>query len=168
MKNHLLVWFVASQLIAISSFESTAQNQPPIWTNIQEQEIPPSGTRIIKADEYKTVQLDLEALDELLFTAPTEQIGQTTPTDVILNLPNPDGGISEFKVYYSPIMDQGLADQFPEIRTYAGYDDEGNYVRLDHTPQGFHAMVFPRNGDTWFIDPYTCLLYTSPSPRDRG
>lgn len=136
-------------------FSITTNAQGQLWTSVLEQDIAASGTRIIKPNEYKTAQLNLQELDNLLFTAPTEIIGQTVFSDVVLPLPDPDGGISEFKVYYSPIMEQGLADQYPEIRTYGGYDADGNYVRLDHTPQGFHAMVIPRNGDTWFIDPYT-------------
>ena len=50
-------------------------------------------------------------------------------------------------------MEEGLAVQYPEIRTYAGYSEDGSYIRLDHTPQGFHAMVWPPE-DIWFIDPW--------------
>ena len=112
------------------------------------------GTRYIEPTSYETFQLNLDALDEVLDATPTEIIGQKTPSDVIFTLPNPDGEPVSFHVYYSPIMEEGLANQFPEIRTYAGYSDDGSYIRFDHTPQGFHAMVWPKNGDLYFIDPY--------------
>lgn len=155
MKNRTLHFLALGCLSLVFSISTTAQTASGIWNDVLEQDIPASGTRIIKPTEYRTVQLDLEGLDDILFTAPTEVIGQPINSNVTLRMPNPDGGMSEFKVFYSPIMELPLANMFPEIRTYGGYDDEGNYVRLDHTPQGFHAMVMPLNGETWFIDPYT-------------
>ena len=112
------------------------------------------GTRYIEPTSYETFQLNLDALDVVLDAAPTEIIGQKTPSDVIFTLPNPDGEPVDFHIYYSPIMEEGLATQFPEIRTYAGYADDGSYIRFDHTPQGFHAMVWPDDGGIYFIDPY--------------
>lgn len=138
----------------ILSISISAQNTNGIWSDISESDIPETGTRIIKPTRFRTVSLDLDALDEILFTAPIEVIGQRPNSNVTLRIPNPEGGLTEFKVYYSPIMEEPLANMFPEIRTYGGYDEEGNYARLDHTPQGFHAMVIPKEGDSWFIDPY--------------
>lgn len=155
MKNCTLLQTALLYLALSVPFFGLAQAPNNLWTDVLEQDIPSSGTRIIKPTEYRTAQLDLNALDDILFTAPQEVVGEAINSNVVLAIPNPDGGMSEFKVYYSPIMEQPLADMFPEIRTYGGYDDEGNYVRLDHTPQGFHAMVLPVDGDSWFIDPYT-------------
>ena len=53
-------------------------------------------------------------------------------------------------------MEAGLATRYPQIRTYAGYgiDDPALVVRLDRTPQGFHALVTQTSGlRTYFIDP---------------
>ena len=155
MKNRTLLQTALLCLALAVPFLGSAQATNDLWTDVLEQNIPSSGTRIIKPIEYRTAQLDLNALDDILFAAPQEVIGEAVNSSVVLAIPNPDGGMSQFKVYYSPIMEQPLADMFPEIRTYGGYDDDGNYVRLDHTPQGFHAMVLPVDGDSWFIDPYT-------------
>ncbi len=137
-------------------FVSVSTNgQNGIWSKVEQADIPESGTRIITPLEFRTFRLNLSSLDDILTTAPTEQIGQLTTSSVILEIPNANGEMEEFSVYYSPIIEQPLADLFPEIKTFAGYSEGGSYVRLDHTPQGFHAMVIPKEGDVWFVDPYT-------------
>ncbi len=73
----------------------------------------------------------------------------------VLTLPMPDGSFQRFAVEYSPIMEKPLADRYPQIRTYVGWgiDDPTAMVRFDHTPHGFHAMVYAPGGSV-YIDPY--------------
>ena len=49
-----------------------------------------------------------------------------------------------------------MAAQGAEVRTFGGQglDDPTATIRLDYTPQGFHAQVLG-DGGAWAIDPYT-------------
>jgi hypothetical protein len=68
----------------------------------------------------------------------------------------PDGSMADFEIYASPIMQDELAQRYPEIKTYKvyGIDDPLASGRLDITPQGFHAMLHTSQGRL-FIDPDT-------------
>ena len=73
----------------------------------------------------------------------------------------PNGNIEKFRVVESPIMEPGLAAQFPNIKTYSvkGIDDAYANGKIDWTPEfGFHGMVRSVHGD-FFIDQY-CLENT--------
>ena len=95
-------------------FVSVSTNgQNGIWSKVEQADIPESGTRIITPLEFRTFRLNLSSLDDILTTAPTEQIGQLTTSSVILEIPNANGEMEEFSVYYSPIIEQPLADLFP-------------------------------------------------------
>ena len=59
-----------------------------------------------------------------------------------------------FKIYDSPVMEEGLASRFPQIRTFTGQALDGSAVttRFDWTPQGFHAILLTTRG-TVLIEP---------------
>ena len=40
----------------------------------------------------------------------------------------PDGSMLRFKIYDSPIMEEGLAARFPQIRTFNGKTLDGSAV----------------------------------------
>jgi len=92
-----------------------------------------------------------DVLRPLLATAPAETDGQPPVT---ITLPTPDGNFARFTVHESSVMEPGLAQQFPDIKTFVGQgvDDPYATVRLDHTQHGFHAQVLTPDG-TWFVDP---------------
>ncbi|MFT5279973.1 MAG: hypothetical protein ACI9P8_001612, partial [Bacteroidia bacterium] len=150
MRNFTIFLSLAFLLASSSLFAQSSS----FWNTIKESEIEMGGTRYIDPTSYETFQLDIDAIDEVLLTSPTEIVGQLTPSNVVFSMPDPDGNMVDFNIYYSPVVEQPLADLFPDIRTYAGYSADGSYVRLDHTPKGFHAMVWPRKGGIYFIDPY--------------
>jgi hypothetical protein len=79
----------------------------------------------------------------------------------VITLPLPDGTIQHFRVVEAPIMEAGLATQFPNWKTFsiAGIEDPNASGKLDWNEFGFHGMVRSINGG-FFIDPY-CVGNTS-------
>jgi Metallo-peptidase family M12B Reprolysin-like/Calx-beta domain len=104
-----------------------------------------------RPNKYRSLSLDTIHLQSLLRRAPRE----FTPGDApIISLPMPDGSMVRFKLYDSPIMEEGLASRFPQIRTFTGQalDGSGITTRFDWTPQGFHAILLTAKG-TVLIEP---------------
>lgn len=104
---------------------------------------------------FRLVEVDSGTLAAALAQAPIEGSGATLAPPLELVLPWPDGSDRRFRVEESPIVEPGLAAQFPELRTYVaqGLDDPTATARLSLTPMGFHAMILAAEG-TVFIDPY--------------
>ncbi len=153
----------AAALLALLLVPFTATAQVPgdqLWSDVDESSLKSRTERDVVPRRYRTVVLDLEALDGILSSIPPET--DTDPTkasgtdEVILSLPLPDGGFARFSVVESPIMEPGLAAKFPEIKTYRGQgvDDPAASVRFDRTPAGFHAMIRSPAGSI-YIDPYS-------------
>lgn len=108
-------------------------------------------------DKYRTVFFNASALKSFLWSLPTEQSLVNRKQAPIINLPMPDGSTAKFYVWESTIMEQGLADRFPDIKTFAGQgiDDPYATVRFDYNPSfGFSAQILSAHGDV-YIDPYT-------------
>ena len=139
-----------------SSFSSAQFNSENYWKDINESQIELLRERDIVPREYRTVQLNVEAMKNLLQTAPMEFTIDAASRNVVMELPFPDGTMQKFVIFESPIMEPELAAKYPEIKTYSAYgiDDKYATMRFDLTPLGFHAMVLSPNGAV-FIDPYT-------------
>jgi hypothetical protein len=127
----------------------------PTWTDVRESVIPEAGTRYIQPDLYRTVTFDYDAVGSLLASAPAEGSARAQSQPLVIELPLPGGGSTRFAVVESPILAPELGRQFPNIRTYLGrgLDDPTATARLDHTPLGFHAVMFLQGGSV-YIDPY--------------
>ena len=106
--------------------------------------------------KYKLFELNPSALEAAIANAPLEFSGAARQTSVILEIPTPDGTIARFRVEESPIMENGLAVQFPTWKTYQAYniDNPTETARLSWTTSGFRAMVLSPNG-TYLVDPIT-------------
>ncbi len=113
----------------------------------------------------QALTLDEPGLRAALATAPLESRVGAAP--LVLILPQPDGTSARFALREAPVMESALAARYPQIKTYAGVglDDATATVRLDLTPQGFHAQVLSSSGSGFLIDPVSstdirhCLSY---------
>ena len=125
------------------------------WHDISPTEVQTSGERVIIPEKFRIFTLNVNEVRNVLISAPQERNVLAKNSNTILYLPLPDGGFGRFRIVDSPVMEKGLSDKYPEIRTYEGQgiDDPYASVRLDLTPQGFHAMIMTAS-DMIFIDPY--------------
>ncbi|MER3524283.1 MAG: hypothetical protein C4326_09510 [Ignavibacteria bacterium] len=152
-RYHLALHAVA---LFLFSAVSTGYAQPvTLWQPVAEHTIQRIGEPFQFPEAHHTYFLDYDAMRIALFAAPMERTQQARIAPAIIILPTPDGTLAPFAVVESPIMEEGLAAQFPDIRTFSGQgiDDPTATVRLDVGPAGFHAMVLSPNGD-YFIDPH--------------
>ncbi|MDH3631208.1 MAG: M12 family metallo-peptidase [Gammaproteobacteria bacterium] len=101
------------------------------------------GARHFKADDV--------ALRNLLGQVPHEALGDFS---FQIELPMPDGKLALFEIVESPIMQPGLAADFPDFKTFRvfGIDDPFASGRVSISRRGFHGMFFTSEGRV-FIDP---------------
>lgn len=137
-------------------FSGFAQAQSSLWKNVKEESIQKDGGRkTVTPNKYQTLSLELQSMKQLLQSAPMEFTPAASNAPII-EIPMSDGSITHFRVVQSPMMEQGLADKFPEIKTYSGQgiEDQAATLKLDVTPYGFHAMVLSPGSGSTFVDPY--------------
>ena len=91
--------------------------------------------------EFLAFTLDESQLKEKLANAPRERFDQV-PLDVIIFVPLPSGRFAETAVVKTFLMEPGLASQFPEIQTYAFFDQaNGASGHMAQGPGGFHLAT---------------------------
>lgn len=93
---------------------------------------------------YRLLSTDFSELREL--------VSDVVDHGEALSVPRPDGGYADFVLSDSGTLPPDLAAKYPEIRSYRGSDKNGNRIRLDVSPLGFHAMVFDKAG-LWMVRP---------------
>ena len=159
----LILFGFANAPTKAESAVETQSSPDRIWSEISDREsvAPKDANRALEywiwPDKFRTFSLDKAAIDKVLGDAPQEVLGlpvKSRPQPALIYLPTPDGQYMAFKFVESPIMAPGLAEQFPEIKTYAGtsVDDSSVKLRFDFTPAGFHAQILAP-GARWYIDP---------------
>jgi len=106
---------------------------------------------------YHTYSLNLEALKQQVQNAPLRKAGITS--SVIVAFPDADGTLKNYRIYYAPVMQPGLAANHTDMRSYAGVsiDNPSETIRFSITQYGLHNMTFAP-GQTSYTDPYTTDL----------
>lgn len=110
----------------------------------------------LKPDKKNFYNYEINRLRAALRTAPHESAYDAGMPGLKLSLPNPDGGLTEFDIYESPVMADPDYSRFPNIRTYIAVNQRNKieHGRIDITEQGFHGMILT-DGDVYFIEPAT-------------
>ncbi|MCC7387831.1 MAG: hypothetical protein IT431_03595 [Phycisphaerales bacterium] len=108
----------------------------------------------VRPAHYGAFRADLAVLSRELSRAPLEYTREAVEAPLLISIPMPEGDYAAFEIVESPIMEPELAAKFPEVRTFVGQglDDPAATVRLDLTPQGFHAQILSPNGRV-MVDP---------------
>ena len=104
-------------------------------------------------DQKRVVNIDLHSLaQELKDNAPKEF---TSSEGFLINLPLHDGGSEWFEVFYSPVMEEGLQQKFPEIRSYRGkaVNHPSWITRMTVSPLGLKVSIRTELGEL-YIDPF--------------
>ncbi len=159
MLNHS--FFQAAALVAFVSTGTGAFGQAVrtdgLFTILDKmpQEVRDGGAWV-RPTKYAAVKLDFDKARKHLARTPLEgSLGASRPTSI--QLPMPEGTIRTFEIVEAPVMAPELQAQFPLIRTYRGVarDDAKVNLRMDLTPEGFHAQILGPEGMWVCIDPYT-------------
>ena len=147
-----------------------------IWQEINESAIKRSeAERTVVPSEYKVFRANRTALRSALEKAPQEFSAAALESEAIMTLPLPDGSFSRFKIQYSPIMEAGLAEKYPEIRTFIAQDidNPAATARISMSPTGFRAIIFALD-KTIMVDPYAkndssnYISYEKAAVNDEG
>lgn len=127
-----------------------------IWADRSEAIILPTGERQIVPNAYRTLRADTIALQDVLRQAPHESETPLQESTARLEIPLPDGTSEVFAIVQYDMMEAGLAERYPGIRTYRGRSlrSPGRTVYLDWTLRGFHAMIVGPGAVSVYIDPY--------------
>lgn len=134
---------------------SFAQNS--LWKKVSFEEINKFSKmeRASMPSQYQLFSLNLVELKKQLLNAPLDT--QSSNSNLKIGFPNTSGIIENFKVYEAPIMEKGLSDKFPDIKSYLGkgIEDPTATIRFSVTLFGLHTITFSGNRETSFIDTYT-------------
>lgn len=138
----LLMVFSLISLHAQESYHQV-QNDVATWGDAQ-----------IETTHATYFELRIDQFKSLLKQAPLK-VSKIQESNVNISLPLPDGSTDNFMVFESPVMEEGLAEKFPNIMTFIfqSTSNQLRYGRADITPKGFHLMLFSPEG-TLYIDPY--------------
>lgn len=171
---------VSTSAVAAPSAVTPAvtQSSASFWRDVSERLSPLSARNakaVIQPTKFRAAALDKAGITAFAATAPLERSAGAAVAPLVISLPHPEGGFQRFALVESPIMEEGLAAKFPDIKTYAGkgLDDPRATLRMDITPLGLRASVRSASG-SWYVEPYYHLddsVYASyyarnlPNPR---
>lgn len=146
------IMFVA----AISPVFAGKDNQAKLWQQADESNIQSRGRRLIVPEKYLVYRINQDALREILNRAPLEFTDAARNTEIIFELPAPDGTMERFRIEESPVFAPHVAAQFPTWKNFTGrgIDDPTATAAFDININGFHGYVSGSKG-TYLVNPYS-------------
>lgn len=147
MKSKLLL--LCSLLLTVLSF-----GQENYWTKLTRNSSDELRPRWTKPKVFSLYQVDLDKIKNDLEKAPKRFSGDES---LILKFPDSDGNIRNYIVQEASIMEPALQAQFPEMRTYTGWEKgvPSNTIRFSVTPQTGISIMYFDGWDISYLDSYT-------------
>ncbi|EAZ96649.1 hypothetical protein FBBAL38_04480 [Flavobacteria bacterium BAL38] len=143
--------------LAIILFVNLGFGQGNFWTKTSEDKLKSNEKmdRDVHPSRSQLFHLDFSAFKELLLSAPMENA--TLSSNLIVQFPDFEGNLKNYKVFEAPVMEKELSDKFPSIRSYSaqGIDDPTSTLRFSITHFGLHVMSLSGKMGTYYIDTYT-------------
>lgn len=131
--------------------------QSNLWNKTSEE-----NTRLFVKSErtsmpkkFELYSLNFLMLKNKLQNAPIDS--QNSLSNLIISFPNPNGELEDFRIYEAPIMEKGLAEKYPDLKSYSGRSIKNPLlsIRFSITLFGLHVMSLNDEKGTYFIDTYT-------------
>ncbi|KUJ57107.1 reprolysin-like metallopeptidase [Chryseobacterium aquaticum] len=147
MKSKLLL--LCSLLLTVLSF-----GQQNYWTKITRNSSDELRPRWTNPKVFSLYQVDLDKIKNDLEKAPKRFSGDES---LVLKFPDSDGNTRNYIVQEASIMEPALQAQFPEMRTYTGWEKgaPSNTIRFSVTPQTGISIMYFDGWDITYLDSYT-------------
>lgn len=143
-------------VIVFASFVNS-YGQNSLWTKTSNERLNELSKmdRATLPNQYDLYSLNFQAMKNQLQNAPLDSSNNIS--NVIIEFPNSNGQIQKYRIYEAPVMEKGLSDKYPDIKSYSGkgIDDPSSSIRFSTTIFGLHVMSLSGNSGTFYIDTYT-------------
>ncbi|MEO5905307.1 MAG: hypothetical protein ABIQ11_01180, partial [Saprospiraceae bacterium] len=149
----MLRGFLTISFVSILLCSSSVYGQS--WTMTDPRNIETKGQRDIIPTRFVTYQADDSVIQAILFGAPHENNTRLSSSNTYLTVGLADGSTDIFRIVEYDMMEPGLAEKYPDIKTFRGISQSNPYrrIRADWTESGFRAVIRGPEGMT-YIDPF--------------
>lgn len=139
---------VATGLLLFAGSQSFAGTN--YWRNFEGKEAPSQHEMTATAKDYTVFSLDQNAMKSFLFGLSTDPAKAQT-----ILIPTPDRQYKSFHIWKTPLLEEPLASQHPEIQTFTAVSDEDPNVtaKVTYNIFGFNALIY-NGSNTFFIEGY--------------
>jgi subtilisin-like proprotein convertase family protein len=139
---------------------SFAQQQKSEWTSVSASAKSEINNISFNKNKMPTAfnlyAVNIEGIKSKLQNAPIRS-GYLGKSSNIIDVPNADGTIENYRVYDTQILHPELAEKLPNIKSYVGrsINNTGKFIRFSVSQAGFHGQISEPGKSTYYIDPYT-------------
>jgi hypothetical protein len=126
-----------------------------LWSPVAANKLGAPDPRWRIEGEHLTLRLDRLKVADLLARAPREQPGQVSESELVIELPWPNGNFKSFLIQEASITEPGLKIRCPDLKVFRGRgtSDRSLLTQFEWGPSGFRATI-SSSDEMVFIGPY--------------